>query len=233
VTAAQGFEGPLDTTTKPSPTAGSSSQRGSGGDPLARLTRNPKAMLAVAGVAVAGVAYFSARNTPVADDGGGGSYELDTVETDLYNELQPELETIADRLDDLGKPERRRRKKPPPKKPRKPERDDRPRRPHRGPKGSGPKPRPRPNRPEDDGKGKGNDGRGRGRGKGDGKGKGKGKGNDDGRPRRGPHRPGGPLEPRPDGPPPRRRPNRPGGPLEPRPNGPPKRRAGRRAGGQR
>ena len=112
---APGFEGPLRTTSSTPTTGGGPSARAGGGDLLEKIRRNPKAALAVAGVGVAGVAYVMAQEKgPGREKGGKGSarrYELDTRVTDVYNELQPELENIGDRLEDLEKHKRPRPKK--------------------------------------------------------------------------------------------------------------------------
>lgn len=54
-------------------------------------------------VVVALIALVSARGTSSSsdDETSGGAYELDTTETDVYNDLQPELENIADQLEEL------------------------------------------------------------------------------------------------------------------------------------
>lgn len=55
-------------------------------------------------VAVALIALVSSRSQGGAqdDETGGGAYELDTTETDVYGDLQPELENIADAIETLG-----------------------------------------------------------------------------------------------------------------------------------
>ncbi|MEN8672575.1 LysM domain-containing protein [Nocardioides sp.] len=62
-----------------------------------------KWVLAGAALATVGAALVFGRGDdadPEASGEGGGSYELDTSETDLYNELQPELEAIRNALED-------------------------------------------------------------------------------------------------------------------------------------
>lgn len=55
------------------------------------------AVLAVVVVAL----ITSRRSGKAADDAGPASYEIDTTETDLYNDLQPELEQIGDQLGEI------------------------------------------------------------------------------------------------------------------------------------
>lgn len=142
---------------KPAP--GSTPGSGTGATPPAtrrakvesNLTRHKTLYLAGAGVGVVGLALFMSRGDAPADDGAEGDsateYELDTRDTDLYNELQPELEQISDQIRDTRGPQgpRGRRGKPAPKRPRrKPE--DRPK-PKRGPKGRAARRRPKAKRP--------------------------------------------------------------------------------------
>ena len=51
---------------------------------------------------VALVALLSTRGAPAEDETSGGAYELDTTETDVYNDLQPELEGIADAIESMS-----------------------------------------------------------------------------------------------------------------------------------
>lgn len=89
------------------PVAGGKSRRGIGAV-TDNFRRNRTTWLIGAGVVVAGVAVYQARTEGVDDDDGtepddlesAERYELDTRDTDVYNELQPELEEIADRIDE-------------------------------------------------------------------------------------------------------------------------------------
>lgn len=112
-----------------SPAAGSGgSSGGSVGVGRVRVDKKTAAW-AGAGVVVL-LGLLAARSSASSDpDPEGADFELDTTETDLYNELQPELENIGDQLDELN------------------DRRPRPRRPkpHRGNGGPRPpKPGPRP-----------------------------------------------------------------------------------------
>jgi nucleoid-associated protein YgaU len=83
----------------PAPAAPRPAPAGAGG-----LLRNRTVQLAGLGVLVVGFALFQSRGSSAPADDGPDSFELDTRDTDLYNDLQPELEQIADRLDGLENP---------------------------------------------------------------------------------------------------------------------------------
>lgn len=60
-------------------------------------------------VAVVGLALFSRSRaggdvSSEDEDPEGAAFEIDTRTTDLYNELQPELEAISDKLDGIARP---------------------------------------------------------------------------------------------------------------------------------
>lgn len=55
---------------------------------------------AVLVAAFAALSAWKGKKEP-ADDPSQGSFEIDTTQTDLYNDLQPELEQINDALDDI------------------------------------------------------------------------------------------------------------------------------------
>lgn len=67
---------------------------------LGRLRVDKKTLAWVGAGVVAVVALFAGRNQST-DPEASGTAELDTSETDLYNELQPELENISDQLSEL------------------------------------------------------------------------------------------------------------------------------------
>lgn len=132
-----------------SPAAGpSSSSSGSGGGggsvslgPLGRVGKR-EAMIGGAGLVAVLALVARARAGGDASSGGEdgpdgeGAYELDTRYTDLYNDLQPELENIAGAVRDVPKAVIAGLPKPaapkPPKKPPKPKK---------------PKPKPKPKKP--------------------------------------------------------------------------------------
>jgi len=63
---------------------------------------NQKTLMWAGAAVVALVALVASRGGDPATDPEATGTELDTRETDLYNELQPELENVADRLEELG-----------------------------------------------------------------------------------------------------------------------------------
>lgn len=84
------------------PTAGGGSRQGTIGRVGANMQRNKALWLAGAGAAVVGLALWQSRGEATEDeDDELTEWEIDTRDTDLYNELQPELEEVADRLDEL------------------------------------------------------------------------------------------------------------------------------------
>ena len=110
----------------PSPAAGPT---GGGKIGVGRLKVGKKSA-AWAGVGVVVLlGLLAARGSSSSDsaDSTVDPAELDTTETDLYNELQPELENIADQIGDL-------RNQPRPQKPKKPKKQT-------GPKGNKPGPK--------------------------------------------------------------------------------------------
>jgi outer membrane biosynthesis protein TonB len=91
-------------------TGGSSPTAGAGAGGKTRLGRREQLMLG--GAAVVGLLAVLARSRSGGDTtsedaaapaGTAGQYELDTSNTDFYNELQPELEALSDRLDGVPK----------------------------------------------------------------------------------------------------------------------------------
>lgn len=67
-----------------------------------------KVWLGAAAIATVGAALIFGRgggsDPEASGEDGAGGYELDTTDTDLYNELQPELEAIQDALEDRPRP---------------------------------------------------------------------------------------------------------------------------------
>ena len=113
----------------PSPAAGGTASPG-GKIGVGRVKVDKKtAAWAGAGVVVL-LGLLAARSNSSSSDGTDPTIdpaELDTTETDLYNELQPELENIANQIGDL-------RNKPRPQKPKNPKKRN-------GPKGNNPGPK--------------------------------------------------------------------------------------------
>lgn len=113
------------------PASGGSSPAPGGRRAMPRLSQRQQ--LAAAGaVAVVGLALYTRSKSGGGDvtgaaDNPSSVYELDTRDTDLYNELQPELERVSDALDEL--------------------KDGLPTLPAAGPKPTPPKPGPKPGNP--------------------------------------------------------------------------------------
>lgn len=95
-----------------SPAAGAGAGRGGGKGLRIGKMRLGQRELAIGGAVVVGALALFARSraggdtTSEGDDvtspaGAPGAYEIDTSRTDFYNELQPELEAVSDRLEDL------------------------------------------------------------------------------------------------------------------------------------
>jgi hypothetical protein len=73
------------------------------GGGLGSLASNKNLLMVGGAAVVAVVALISSKRAP-APDPGPESFEIDTRDTDLYNDLQPELEQISDRLSGIEKP---------------------------------------------------------------------------------------------------------------------------------
>lgn len=69
---------------------------------MAGFLSSRNGLLVIGAGLVAAFALGSRGKGAAADDQAGpDSYEIDTTQTDLYNDLQPELENIADQLNEL------------------------------------------------------------------------------------------------------------------------------------
>lgn len=66
------------------------------------LTGNKNLLMVGGLVVVAVLAFANSRKAPSTDS--AADYEIDTTDTDLYNDLQPELEQIGDRISRLENP---------------------------------------------------------------------------------------------------------------------------------
>lgn len=73
------------------------------GGGLGSLASNKNLLMVGGAAVVAVVALISSRKAPEPDSG-PETFAIDTRDTDLYNDLQPELEQISDRLSQIEKP---------------------------------------------------------------------------------------------------------------------------------
>lgn len=89
----------------PAPGAGGSTSGGAKGVRLGQRELMIGGAVAVVGLALLSRSRAGGDVSPDDDeDASAGTFELDTRDTDLYNELQPELEAISDRLDGIARP---------------------------------------------------------------------------------------------------------------------------------